>query len=133
MATLAHHFQEGGFPMYGILCASLFGNPIALAALIVALVNKRRPVVIGVGAASLAFGVLTMVLGAAGYFYGMSVVDSVIPMVDAESRAMIYERGREEALNNIYFGVIAGLFPLAIGGLALLRGVVLPSASQREA
>ncbi|MCB9594087.1 MAG: hypothetical protein H6719_15240 [Sandaracinaceae bacterium] len=133
MATLAHHFQEGGSAMYGILCCALFGNPVAFAALIVALVGKRRPAVIGTGAASLVFGVLTMGLGVAGYLYGMSVVDSVIPLVDVESRDMIYERGREESMNNIYFGVIAALFPLAIGGLAILRGVMLPARDPQAA
>lgn len=115
--------------MYALLLCALAGNPIALLALAGAFLTERRARRIGIGAASVAIGTLTVLLGVASYVYWMAVVDSALAVVDPSSRDMLLERGREEAMTNVWFGLGGGALPILFGVLALARGIATPHAT----
>ena len=119
-------FHEGGPSMFGLLCCGLIGNPLALAAVVAAFVTKSKGARIGLGAASLLVGGATLLAGIAAYFYWMNVVEGAVAFADAAMRAQLYERGREEAMTNIWFGAAAAFLPLLLGAIGLVRGLLTP-------
>ena len=123
-------FHEGGPSMYGLLCCALIGNPLALVAIAGAFVAKGRGTRIGLGAASVVVGGATVLAGIVAYLYWMGVMEDALAYADAAAREALYERGRQEALHNVWLGVGGGLVPLLLGGAALLRGLMTkPDAS----
>lgn len=118
-------FQEGGATMYGILCMALFAHVLGLAALGVSLFSKKgkggAPLAIGSGA--LLFGVVSMLIGVVGYLWGMSRVDDALLYADSSQAELMRAVGRAEAMNNIYFGCCATVFPVVAGLAAIIVGV----------
>ena len=111
--------------MYGILCMALFAHVLGLAALGVSLFSKKgkggTPIAIGSGA--LLFGVVALILGIVGYLWGMSRVDDALAYADPSQAALMRQVGRAEAMNNIYFGCCATVFPVIAGLAAILVGL----------
>jgi len=116
-------FQEGGASMYGVLCCGGFSHVIALIG-IGFMFGKKRGALIGLGATSLLLGVVTLGVGAVGYFYGMRQVDAAVAFADPQMAARLVAQGRSEALNNIWFGMCSCGLPALAGAMVLLKGVM---------
>lgn len=117
-------FHDGGATMWLALLCSLIGNPLALVAIVGAFVSKKRGWRLGLGGAALVFGVLTLMVGAAGYSYGMSQAEQAVLFAEPETRAALLAMGRHQALNNVWFGLCGALLPLVFGSIAIVRGAL---------
>lgn len=101
-------------------------HPLAIAALATAFGRRHRALSLGLGAASVATAMAGLLLGALGYFLGMSLVESAVANADVESREMLMEVGRREAMVNVWCALASAAIPGLFGALALARGATLP-------
>lgn len=119
-------FARGGAPVWGILCFAFVTHPLAIAAAVIAFTQRRRGLSIGLGGASVVFGLGTVLVGVGGYLWGMQRVEAAIAFADASSRDALYAMGQSEALLSVWCALAACALPLLTGALAVARGMSLP-------
>ena len=76
-----------------------------------------------VGSATLGLALLTLLMGGLGYWMGLRAVDKALAFVDAGDRAVLRQRGEEEARNALYLGALAAALPLLLGAGTVTAGL----------
>lgn len=90
--------------MFLVLAADSGFIVITLVALVIAFV-LRGSTAAKVSAAGIGMcAVLPLLIGVGGYYLGMQQVYAALAMVDPQQKDALFARGREEAMNNIWFG-----------------------------
>jgi hypothetical protein len=125
--------REGGWPVMLLLSGALCSHPLALAALVSAVVGRSRRWTSIAGGVSLAAGALALAIGVAGYFVGMSNVEAAVASVSAEYRDELYAVGRAEARISLWVGLATAALPGLAGGVALGRAALLRKTGESAA
>ncbi len=110
--------QEGGIFALLVVVLGIFANLIALGVVVAAFIANKKSIVFALAGVSLMFALLLVGVGGVGTMLGNAKVDEVLPMVQAEDRAIIAEAGYAEAAIPLRFGFIFGAFPLLAGIIA---------------
>ena len=126
MEDVQRMFAEGGWSMYPIVCIALLAHLGGVAAVIVALVRKKRGLALGLGAVGLVVVMLLVGVGLLGYMMGMSATEAALAHVDPSMRDTLQAQGRSEAMNNIWFSLCSAAIPLALAVVLFIRGAMLP-------
>jgi hypothetical protein len=122
--------QAGGMPVLALVACALVSNPLAIAAIVVAVMSKTRQRAVTVGGISLALGVGAIALGMAGYFYSMSQVEAALAFAEPSMREELNAMGESEARIGVWVALASSALPLLAGVVAVGRGLMLPATRE---
>ena len=118
-------FQQGGWAMWAVLAIGLpawFFTAIAAGVLML----KREPLPLMLGGLFPALsGVLAILVGAIGYFLGMSMAADAIAMADPQVRDLMMAEAERVAVYPFYLGLVMGVIPSLIGGVCFALALTL--------
>ena len=126
MADACYVFQACGFASWLVLFLAMLTTGLSMVALVVVLARSRASRII----ARIAFlaSLLPLTAGAYGRTSGRSKVDSVLRsgMIEPAYSERIRVEGYREADGCVLVGAVAGAFPLFLGFVAVILGIVRP-------
>ena len=117
---------EGGFIMYGIVLISMLAHGAGIGSVLIAFLSRYRSLAMILGGLALGLGVLTVLIGGLGFWWGFTTAEEAVQFADPAFKAELLAEGYRQAMTSLVAGAIGALIPLLLGAIALLRAWYRP-------
>jgi hypothetical protein len=132
MQAIAEMISYGGAMAYIVLLLGLFAFPVSIAALVIALVSRKRKLGMIFGLTTIGLAAGAFLAGALGYLLGMSEAEAALAYAAPEQILPMATRGVGMTAPLLGMGAALAGLPFVLGVLALCRAAMRPAAVPAE-